>query len=217
MSSIGFGGGGFLHPSNAGFTVKEFLDQLCDNELSDLFLSGQHNREDCRARLLPLINAGMLYAYAKYKIKMSSTQIMVTEDKSVYPLTETNILSITRVINSYGRELEPHEVQIVGNTLIFPSPKNIELQVEYKVTPMKLTEELPDENVLLELPALLVPWLRSYVAGQYLSPMKTEAAVAKSNDFLAKAALAEQVFVDTNTTHEFTARETDKLSQKGFP
>lgn len=216
MSSLGYSGGGFLHPSNAGFTVKEFLDQLCNNELSDLFMSGQANREDARTKLLPLINAGMLYAYAMYKIKLASTQVMIEDGKSMYQLTETNILSITRVLNSYGRELEPHEVQIAGTMLVFPYPRASELQVEYKVTPMKLTTELPDETVVLELPALLIPWLRLYVAGQYLSPMKTEAAVAKSNDFLTKAAVAEQIYVNTNTTHEFTGYDHDRLSIRGF-
>jgi hypothetical protein len=46
--------------------------------------------------------------------------------------------------------------------------------------------------------------------------MKTESALVKAADFLAQAMLAENIFMQTNTTNEFTAPTNRKIESRGF-
>jgi len=197
-------------------TVDEFFSELYNDELSDLFIGNRNSREEPRAKLLPLMNTGMTYAYAKYKVQFAKVPLTVTADVSEYTLPQTDILAITRVINSHGRELEGHEVQILGQTLFFPDPVATTLTVEYKLKPFPFVEGQDDKTTPLNLPHLLIDWLRPYVASRYLAAQKTDAQVAKAKDFMNQAVTAEQVFMNTNTTNEYSSKNNTRLQGRGF-
>jgi hypothetical protein len=73
-----------------------------------------------------------------------------------------------------------------------------------------------DSTTNLELPDLLVPWLKAYVCYRFFASMATEVGVAKATHFLALSVAAEDLYVQTNTTGEFTAPTSDKLASRGF-
>jgi len=197
-------------------TVDEFLVELYNDELSDVFAGNRNAKVESRPKLLPLINTGMNYAYATYKINFTTTQLVVTADLKAYTLPETDILAITAIYNSYGRELEATEVSILGKELYFPVPDNVELQVEYKTKPTKFTVAQDDTAVQLVLPDLLIPWLRAYVASRYFASMKTDEAVGKSVDFQNQATRHEQIYQMTNTTNEYSSASNNRLGGRGF-
>jgi hypothetical protein len=47
--------------------------------------------------------------------------------------------------------------------------------------------------------------------------MKTEEGLLAAANFLGQANVCEQMFVNTNTTNEYTARTNTKLCSRGFP
>jgi hypothetical protein len=196
--------------------VSEFLSDLYNEELSDLFIGNRNNREEPRSKLLPLMNAGMMQAYAKYTVLTATEELVVTEDVDTYTLTATDSLAITDVVNSYGRSLTGDEVKILGNVLTFPCPKNVTLQVEYKVKPVKFTETQDDETVDLVLPDLLIPWLSCWVASKIYLAQKDEGSIAKGGLLLQSALSYDNVFQQTNTTNEFSSGNSNKFCLKGF-
>lgn len=197
-------------------TVDEFLSNLYNDELSDLFIGNRNSKEEPRAKLLPILNVGMLQAYAKYRVIVAIEELTVTEDAHSYSLTATDVLAITDVVNSYGRSLTGDEVKILGSVLTFPCPKNVTLQVEYKPKPAKYTEDQDDEEVGLILPTLLVPWLSCWVAHRVYKGRKDESSNMKAAQLLQSALDYEFVFQQTNTTNEFSSGNSDKLCLKGF-
>lgn len=196
--------------------VSEFLSDLYNDELSDLFIGNRNNREESRSKLLPLMNAGMMQAYAKYTVLTATEELVVTEDVYTYTLTATDSLAITDVVNSYGRSLTGDEVQILGNVLTFPNPSNVTLQVEYKVLPTRFTIDQDDEDVDLVLPALLIPWLSCWIASKVYLGQKDENSIAKGGLLLQSALSYDNVFQQTNTTNEFSSGNSNKLCMKGF-
>lgn len=197
-------------------TIEEFLQQLYGDELSDMFAGNRNSPLESRAKLFPLMNSGMDYAYAKWKLKYASTMLSVVEGTTEYLLPETDILQVTQLINVYGLEVPQDEYQVLGQTIYFPYPQTQTLEVVYKVKPTKFTTAQVDSTTNLELPDLLVPWLKAYVCYRFFASMATEVGVAKATHFLALSVAAEDLYVQTNTTGEFTAPTSDKLASRGF-
>lgn len=196
--------------------VDEFLTELYSDELSDLFVGNRHIPADSRPKLFPLMNTGMMYAYSKWKIKYASEMLSVVEDTNEYTLAATDLLQVSQLINVYGLEVPTSEYQVLGQVIYFPYPETQTLEVVYKVKPTKFTTAQDDETTELELPLMLIPWLKAYVAHRYFASMKTESAVAKAADFLAQAMMCENMFLQTNTTNEFTPDTNGKIESRGF-
>jgi hypothetical protein len=198
-------------------TIEEFLQELFSDELSDTFTGKRANAiVESRSKLLPLMNSAMAYAYAKWKCKYSSEMLDVVADTTEYTLAGTDILGVIEIVNVYGLELTQDQYQVLGQVLYFPEPQTQTLEVVYKVKHTKYTTEQDDAQVLLELPEMLVPWLKAYVCHRYYASMKTEGALAQAANFLGQAQMCEQIFMNTNTTGEYTAPVNEKLHARGF-
>jgi hypothetical protein len=88
--------------------------------------------------------------------------------------------------------------------------------VIYKLRHVKYTLAQDDALTLIDLPEMLIPWLKAHVCHRYFASMKTEEALAKAADFLNQTMLCEQVYMNTNTTNEFTAPTNRKMEARGF-
>lgn len=197
--------------------MEEFLQELYREELSDVFSANRANAGiESRPKLFPLINSAMAYAYAKWKIKYSSEMLEVREDTKEYTLAATDLLSVIQLVNVYGCEVPQNEYLVLGNKIYFPSPQTQTLEVVYKVKHTKFSLEQDDQFTEIELPDMLFPWLRAYVCFRYFSSMKTESALQAAAQFLTHAQMCEGVYVDTNTTNEFTAPTNRKMEARGF-
>jgi hypothetical protein len=198
-------------------TIEEFLQELYHDELSDMFPANRPNAViESRSKLFPLMNSAMTYAYAKWKCKYSSEMLEVVEGTNEYTLAATDLLAIIELVNVYGKEVSQSDYQVLGQSIYFPYPQNQTLEVVYKVKHVKYTLAQDDALTALDLPEMLVPWLKAYVCHRYFASMKTEGALAKAADFLSQSMMCEQVFMNTNTTHEFTAPVNMKLYERGF-
>lgn len=198
-------------------TLEEFFQELFRDELSDLFPGNRMNANvESRPKLLPLLNTSMAYAYAKWQCKYSSEMLDVVADTTEYTLAATDVLAVVQLINVYGIDVPQSEYQVLGSTIYFPSPQTQTLEVIYKPKHIKYVEAQDDSLVELDLPEMLVPWLKAYVCHRYFASMKTEGALAKAADFLGQAQMAEQVFMNTNTTNEYTAPMNRKFTARGF-
>lgn len=197
-------------------TIEEFLQQLYGDELSDMFAGNRNSPTESRAKLFLLMNNGMDYAYAKWKLKYDSTMLNVVEGTTEYVLPDTDILQVSQLINVYGLEVPSSEYQVLGQTIYFPYPQTQTLEVVYKVKPTKFVTSQTDSTTNLELPDLLVPWLKAYVCYRFFASMATEVGAAKATHFLALSVAAEDLYIQTNTTGEFTAPTSDKLASRGF-
>jgi hypothetical protein len=197
-------------------TIEEFLQELYADELSDAFAGNRTNVNESRAKLFPLMNTAMAYAYAKWKIKYDSELINVVEATNEYTLAATDVLSIIQIVNVYGLDVPQSEYQVLGQSIYFPYPQTQQLEVVYKVKHAKYTTAQDDSLVDLELPDLLVPWIKAYICHRYYASMASESGAAKATHFLALATMAEQLYVDTNTTGEFTAPSNEKMLARGF-
>lgn len=195
--------------------IEEFLQELYNDELSDMFAGNRNTILESRPKLLPLMNTAMSYAYSKWKVKYDSYMLTLTADVNEYEIPG-NLLQIVELINVYGKELPQSEYQVLGRNIYFPYPEAQTLEVIFKVPHVKYTIAQDDSLTDLELPEMLVPWLKAYVCHRYFASMKNETALAKAADFLVQAQMCEQSFINTNTTNEFTAPVTDKLSARGF-
>lgn len=197
-------------------TIDELLQEMYGDELSDIFAGNRNSLVESRPKLLPLINTAMAYAYSKWKCAYDSEMLTTVEDTNEYTLAATNVLQVTQLVNVYGLDVPQSDYQVLGKTIYFPYPENQELEVVFKTTHVKYTVAQDDEAVTLELPDMLVPWLKAYVCHRYFASMKTESALAKAADFLAQAMVCEQMYVQTNTTNEFTAPTNTKIDARGF-
>lgn len=197
-------------------TIDELLQEMYGEELSDMFAGNRNAAVESRGKLLPLLNTSMAYAYAKWKVAYSSTMLDVVEGTTEYVLTPTDILQITQLVNVYGQDVPQNEYEVLGQTLYFPFPVTQQLEVVYKTKHVKYSLAQDDAAVVLVLPDMLVPWLKAYTAHRYFASMKTESALAKAADFLSQAMLCENMFVQTNTTNEFTAPTNRKMEARGF-
>lgn len=197
-------------------TIEEFLQQLYNDELSDFFAGNRNSRVESRPKLLPLINVGLQYAYAKYKLDYDSLLLSVSEGVTEYVLDADDILQVVQVINVYGHELSSTEYQVLGQRIYFPFPRTQELEVVYKTKAEPLSVDQDDAEVVLELPDLLIPWLKAYVCYRYFAPMASDVGASKATHFLALATAAEEFYVNTNTSGEFTAPTNDKMASRGF-
>lgn len=198
-------------------TIEEFLQELYRDELSDMFPGNRMNANvESRPKLLPLMNTAMAYAYAKWKVKYASEMLDVVAGTTEYTLAATDVLAVIELINVYGTEIPQDEYQVLGSTIYFPNPQTQTLEVVYKTKHVKYVEAQDDSLVELDLPEMLVPWLKAYVCHRYFASMKTEGALAKAADFLGQAQMCEQVFMNTNTTNEYTAPTNHKMLSRGF-
>jgi len=198
-------------------TLEEFLQELYADELSDMFPANRPNAVlESRTKLFPLINSAMTYAYSKWKIKYGSEMINVVEGTNEYTLEATDVLSIVQLVNVYGLDVPQSDYQVLDKTIYFPYPQTQTLEVIYKVKHNKFTTAQDDALTVLELPEMLIPWLKAYICHRYFASMKTEAALVKAADFLGQAQTAELVFSNTNTTNEFTAPTNRKIDMRGF-
>ncbi len=196
--------------------VDEFLSDLYNDELSDMFIGNRNSREEPRAKLLPLINRAMNQAYAKYQIAFDTEELVVTEEEDTYTLEAENVLQVVAVTNAYGRELTADEVYILDTVLVFPDPMAVTLEVAFKTKPVRFTEAQVDEDTDIVLPELLLPWMSSWVAARIFLAKKGDENQAKGASLLALASLYEQAYQDTNTTNEYTRTNSAKLTARGF-
>jgi hypothetical protein len=206
--------------------IEEFLQELYIDELSDMFAGNRNSANESRPKLLPLMNTAMAYAYSKWKIKFGSYMLDVTSDVNDYEIptsvgvsptvTYYKVLQIVQLINVYGIEVPNSEYEVLGRKIHFSYPETQTLEVIFREPHTKYTESQDDAIIDLELPEMLIPWLKATVCHRYFASMKTESALAKAADFLTQAQMCEQMFINTNTTNEFTAPVTDKLSSRGF-
>jgi hypothetical protein len=214
MFPVGFFPGGVQ--SVVGFSLAEFLTNLYNDELSDLYIGNQNYPEEARPKLLPIINTAMLQAYAKYRVIVAIEAVELTRGVVVYSLQAENVLAVLDVTNSYGRSLATDEVRILGTSLTFPCPRETTVHVEYKLKPTKFVEDQNDEEVGLILPTLLVPWLSSWVAHRVYRARKDEGSLAKAAELLTAANEYEMIYQQTNTTNEFTSCGNNSFCAKGF-
>lgn len=198
-------------------TIEELLQELYADELSDMFAGNRNTALESRPKLLPLLNTAMTYAYSKWKVKYGSYMLAVLEGTKEYEVpAANNVLQIVQLINVYGLDVPTAEYQVLGRKIHFFYPENQTLEVIFKVRHQKYTEAQDDSLTDLELPEMLVPWIKAYVCHRYFASMKNEAALAKAADFLTQALMCEQMFMQTNTTGEFTAPTNEKLASRGF-
>jgi len=197
-------------------TIEELLQEMYGEELSDLFVGNRHNPADSRPKLIPLLNTSMAYAYAKWKCAYDSEMLTILEDTNEYTLAATNVLQVTQLVNVYGLDISQDQYQVLGSQIYFPYPENQTVEVVFKTSHAKYTVAQDDSLVDLVLPEMLVPWLKAYTAHRYFASMKTESALVKAADFLAQAMLCENIFMQTNTTNEFTAPTNRKIESRGF-
>jgi len=198
-------------------TIEEFLQELFSDELSDTFAGKRANAiVESRSKLFPLMNSAMSYAYSKWKCKYASEMLDVVAGTTEYALAATDVLGIIQIVNVYGLDVPQSEYEVSGSTLYFPSPQTQTLEVVYKVKHTKYNTEQDDAQVTLELPEMLVPWLKAYVSHRYYASMKTESALAQAANFLSQAQMCEQSYMNTNTTNEYTAPVNRELSERGF-
>jgi hypothetical protein len=198
-------------------TLEEFFQELFRDELSDLFPGNRMNANiESRPKLLPLVNTAMAYAYSKWKVKYASEMLEVVDGTTEYQLAATDILGVIQIVNVYGMDVPQSEYQVLGSKIYFPFPQTQTLEVVYKVKHTKYVEAQDDALVELELPEMLVPWLKAYVCHRYFASMKTEGALAKAADFLVQAQMCENAYMNTNTTQEFTAPVNRKMEARGF-
>jgi hypothetical protein len=206
--------------------IEEFLQELYVDELSDMFAGNRNNALEGRPKLLPLMNTAMAYAYAKWKIKYGSYMLDVSADVNEYEIPVSvgtdpnivyyNVLQIVQLVNVYGLDVPQSQWQALERKIYFPYPETQTLEVIYKEPHIKYTVAQDDAMVDLVLPEMLVPWLKAYVCHRYFASQKNEASLAKAADFLGQAMVCEQMFLNTNTTNEFTAPVNEKLSSRGF-
>lgn len=198
-------------------TIEEFLQELFADELSDMFPGNRTNAfVESRTKLFPLMNTAMTYAYSKWNCKFSSEMIEVVEGTTDYTLVADDVLAIVQLVNVYGLDVPQSQYEVWGKNLFFPFPENQTLEVVYKPRHVKFTPDQDDAQRELELPEMLVPWLKAYVCHRYFASMKTEESLAKAADFLGQAQICEAMFVNTNTTGEFTAPVNRKIEARGF-
>ena len=198
-------------------TIEEFFQELFRDELSDLFPGNRPNANvESRARLIPLLNTAMAYAYSRWKVKYSSEMLEIVEGTTEYELAATDVLAVIQIVNVYGVDISQSEYQVLGSKIVFPFPQTQTVEVIYKVKHVKYVEAQEDHLTELQLPEMLVPWLKAYVAHRYFASMKTEGALVKAADFLLQAQMAENSFMDSNTTQEFTAPTNRKMEARGF-
>lgn len=204
-------------------TVDEFLSDLYNDELSDMFIGNRNAKVEARGKLFPLINKGMTQAYAKYMIAWQTVQLPITADEKTYDLADPAFqsppldpLAVIEVLNVYGRRLTAAECRIQGNILYFPCPTDTELQVVYKTKPVRMDESQDDKTVSILLPELLLPWLGSWVAYRTFASKKDEGSLATAQKYLQLAQSFEDVFIATNTTNESTHEDNFKLCARGF-
>ena len=198
-------------------TIEEFLQELYRDELSDMFPGNRMNANvESRPKLLPLINTAMAYAYSKWKVKYASEMLEVVEGTTEYELAATDVLGVIQIVNVYGMDVPQSDYQVLGSKIYFPFPQTQTLEVIYKLKHVKYVEAQDDALTELELPEMLVPWLKAYVCHRYFASMKTEAALAQAANFLVQAQMAENSFMNTNTTQEFTAPVNRKMEARGF-
>jgi hypothetical protein len=197
-------------------TIEEFLQELYRDELSDVFAGNRNVALESRPKLFPLMNTAMTNAYSRWKIKYASEMLDITTDVHEYELVATDVLQIVQLMNVYGLEIALSDYQVLGKTLYFPTPERQTVEVVYKPKPVKFTVEQDDALTELELPEMLIPWLKAYVCHRYFAAMKSEAALTKAADYLIQVSMCENVFANTNTTGEFTAPINRKLDVRGF-
>ena len=198
-------------------TLEEFLQELYADELSDMFPANRANAGiESKPKLIPLINSAMTYAYSKWKCKYGSEMINVLENTHEYTLEATDVLQITQIVNVYGLDVPQSEYQVLGQTIYFPFPQTQQLEVVYKVRHIKYTMDQDTALVEVDLPEMLIPWLKAYVCHRYFASLKSEDAMVKAADFLGQAQMAEAVYMNTNTTNEFTAPTNQKMEARGF-
>jgi len=196
--------------------VDEFLEDLYNDELSDMFIGNRNSKIEPRAKLLPLMNKAMLQAYAKYNIKSYAVPLTVNTTEQFYPLIEEDVLAIMGVTDESDRLLKTHEVQIIGQILYFPEPAVGNYLVRYKVKPLKFVEEQVDDEVEIELPDMLVSWMSSWVASRMFLSRKDDASIKKGIKLMQLADTFETAFQATNTTNEYTRQDSSKLLLRGF-
>ena len=197
--------------------VDEFLTNLYNDELSDMFIGNRNSKEEPREKLLPLMNKAMLQAYAKYNIKFDHVPLTVNTNDHTYVMINEDALAIMAVTeDSSSRILKTHEVQILGQILYFPDPVVGNYTVRYKVKPTKFVEEQNDEETEIELPDLLVSWMSSWVASRIFLSRKDDVSIAKGTELMSLANTFETAYQATNTTNEYTHRDTVKLVARGF-
>ena len=197
-------------------TVDEFLEDLYNDELSDMFIGNRNSKVEPRGKILPLMNKAMLQAYAKYCIKFDTVPLTVVENEYTYVLMQEDVLAILGVLNDQGRMLRTYEVQILGQVLYFPDPAVGNYTVRYKLKPVKFVEEQVDEEVVIELPDLLISWMSSWIGSRMFLSRKDEVSIAKGTELMQLANTFEQDFQITNTTHEYTREDNVKLIARGF-
>jgi hypothetical protein len=196
--------------------IDEFLQDLYNDELSDMFIGNRNDKEEARPKLLPLMNKAMLQAYAKYNVKFTTVALATNATEQTYLMVEEDILAIMAVIDAEGRELKPHEVKVLGQTLLFACPKEAQYTVRYKVKPTRFIEAQEDEDVELELPDLLVSWMSCWVAARTFLSRKDDTSIAKGVELMTLAGNFEEAFQSTNTTNEYTNPDNSKLQARGF-
>lgn len=197
-------------------SVHDFLQELYNDELSDLFIGNRNSSEESREKLLPLIHSGLLYAYAKYRINLKQVGLTTVSSRKTYTLSQSDVLQITNVISETGRELSSRDVQVLNRTLVFTCPKDAKWMVEYKVRPPRMTVDQDDKTVHIILPDLLVVWLKSHVASRIYMAQKNDASMAKGEHLLMQAAMWENLYISANTSNEFTSCDNHKLKARGF-
>lgn len=196
--------------------VDEFLVDLYNDELSDMFIGNRNSKEEPRAKLLPLMNKAMLQAYAKYNIKIEAYPLAVTSDEHRYTLDIDELLAVLGVVDVYNRTLQAHEVRILGNELYFFEPEQAQFDVLYKVKPVRFVETQVDAETEIELPQMLTPWMSSWVAARTFLSRKDEASIAKGAELMTLANSFEDAYQMTNTTNEYTKPSHSKLQARGF-
>lgn len=196
--------------------VDEFLMDLYNEELSDMFIGNRNDKEESRGKLLPLMNKAMLQAYAKYNIKFATAPLTVEQNEKMYVMVEDDVLAVMGVVDGEQRILKAHEVQILGTTLYFPDPVAGAYTIRYKVRPTKFTEDQDDTAVEVELPELLVNWMSNWVAARVFLSRKDEVSIAKGTELMTLANTFEESFQATNTTNEYTREDNTKLQARGF-
>lgn len=206
----------FTIGSAFNYTVAEFLEELYNDELSDMFAGNRNSQLEGRKKLIPLLNAGMTLAYAKWDCKLDSVQLPLNSAVHEYTVPSPDLLQVIRVVNVYGIDVPQSEYTVLGSVIRFHHPTNQTIEVIYKTRHIKYFLAQIDSEVPLKLPEMLVPWLKAFVCYRFFAPMKTEDAILKAADFANQADTWANIFAQTNTTNEFTPPTSSKLYDRGF-
>lgn len=201
--------------------------------------------EKREAQIVSLANSGLLDLYSTFVLKENEVIIQIAEARTFYPLHVAHsvvngtdpsrfiqdspdfpfigdVLRVTGVVNEYGCQLPLNDPGAPGSVFT-PSPTVVQVPCEcgydalgviYQASHPKLTPQ--DMDAEIQLPPVLWPALRSWIAYRVFSAIGTEAAKMSAGEHFA----AYQRVIDMVKEHDLVSNSqsisTHKFQNNGW-